>query len=168
MTTAIYPGTFDPITFGHIDIIERACSLFARVIVSIAQNPMKAPLFTIEERKEMISLATEHLPNVEVDAFEGLLVEYAKMRKAQAIIRGLRAVSDFEYELQMALMNRKLNEQVVTVFLMPHEQYVYLNSSIVREVASFGGDVSHLVPEHVHRKLKEKFARKGNKSVRRL
>ena len=168
MTTAIYPGTFDPITFGHIDIIERAISLFDRVIVAIAQNPAKQPLFTIEERKEMILDATRHLQNVEVDAFQGLLVEYARLRKARAVIRGLRAVSDFEYELQMALMNRKLNEEVVTVFLMPHEQYVYLNSTIVREVASFGGDVSHLVPELVNRKLKEKFSKNPNLGLQRL
>lgn len=168
MTTAIYPGTFDPITFGHIDILERAISLFDRVIVAIAQNPTKKPLFTIEERKEMIIQSTGHLANVEVDAFEGLLVDYARLRQARAIIRGLRAVSDFEYELQMALMNRKLNEEVVTVFLMPHEQYVYLNSTIVKEVASFGGDVSHLVPEVVLRKLNEKFSGNANSGVRRL
>jgi len=168
MTTAIYPGTFDPITFGHIDIIERAISLFDKVIVAIAQNPAKKPLFTIEERKEMILDATKHLQNVEVDAFQGLLVDYARLRQANAVIRGLRAVSDFEYELQMALMNRKLNEEVVTVFLMPHEQYVYLNSTIVREVASFGGDVSHLVPELVNRKLKEKFSQNPNLGLQRL
>ncbi len=167
-TTAIYPGTFDPITYGHIDIIERAISLFDRVIVAIAQNPLKKPLFSVEERKEMILDATRHLKNVEVDAFQGLLVEYARLRQAQAVIRGLRAVSDFEYELQMALMNRKLNEEVVTVFLMPHEQYVYLNSTIVREVASFGGDVSHLVPELVNRKLKEKFSQNPNLGLQRL
>jgi|Deesub1362B_J571_1020462.scaffolds.fasta_scaffold05677_2 pantetheine-phosphate adenylyltransferase len=168
MKTAIYPGTFDPVTYGHIDIIERACTLFDRVIVAIAQNPAKKPLFSVDERKEMILAATRNLKNVEVDAFEGLLVEYARLRKAQAIIRGLRAVSDFEYELQMALMNRNLNEDVVTVFLMPHEKYVYLNSSIVKEVASYGGDVSQLVPDFVLRKLREKFAGNANAGVKRL
>ena len=118
MKIAIYPGTFDPITNGHIDIAERAVTLFDKVIVTIAVNSAKKPLFSIEERKEMIRQAVSHLPNVEIDAFEGLLMEYAKMRKASAVIRGLRAISDFEYELQMALMNRKLAEEVVTVFLL--------------------------------------------------
>jgi len=157
MKTAIYPGTFDPITFGHIDILERTCALFDQVIVAIAQNPEKEPMFSVAERKKMIAKATENIHNIEVDSFEGLVVDYSLLKKATAIIRGLRAISDFEYELQMALMNRKLKEQVVTVFLMPHEQYIYLNSSIVKEVASFGGDVSNLVPDIVLQMLKDKI-----------
>lgn len=158
MQTAIYPGTFDPITYGHIDIIERACTLFHKVIVAIARNPAKNPLFSVAERREMILQATNGMRNVEVDSFEGLVVDYAQAKNAAAIIRGLRAVSDFEYELQMALMNRKIKDQVVTVFMMPHEQYIYLNSSIVKEVASFGGEVSHLVPPIVQQYLTEKFS----------
>ncbi len=164
---AIYPGTFDPITNGHIDIVDRARKMFDEVIISIAQNPDKKPLFSVEERKEMIRESIVSLENIEVDAFEGLLVQYASMRNAVAIIRGLRAISDFEYELQMAMMNRKLREKIATVFLMPHENYIYLNSSIVKEVAYFGEDISHLVPEIVVRKLKEKFSNNLN-SVRRI
>lgn len=161
MRTVIYPGTFDPVTNGHVDVIERAAGLFDRVIVAIAQNMQKTPLFSVEERKEMIIKSTMHLSNVEVDSFGGLLVDYALQRGAQAIIRGLRAVSDFEYELQMALMNRRLARDVVTVFLMPNEKYTYLNSSIVREVARCGGDVSSFVPAFVESKLKEKFTSHG-------
>ncbi len=167
MKIAIYPGTFDPITNGHIDIAERAVTLFDKVIVTIAVNSAKKPLFSIEERKEMIRQAVSHLPNVEIDAFEGLLMEYAKMRKASAVIRGLRAISDFEYELQMALMNRKLAEEVVTVFLMPNVKYTYLNSTIVKEVASFGGDISGLVPRVVAEKLSEKFRQNANFGVKK-
>ena len=164
---AIYPGTFDPITNGHIDVVDRANKMFDSVITSIAQNPVKNELFSVEERKEMISVATQSMENIEVDAFEGLLVEYASMRNAVAIIRGLRAISDFEYELQMAMMNRNLRENIATVFLMPHEKYIYLNSSIIKEVASFGEDISHLVPDIVVQKLKEKFQH-ISKSVRRI
>lgn len=164
---AIYPGTFDPITNGHIDIVDRATKMFDHVIISIAENPLKKPLFSVAERKEMITVATQSLENVEVDAFEGLLVEYASMRNAVAIIRGLRAISDFEYELQMAMMNRKLRDKIATVFLMPHEKYIYLNSSIIKEVASFGEDISHLVPEIVDHKLKSKF-QNNSSSVRRI
>lgn len=165
---AVYPGTFDPITLGHIDVLERACNLFDHVIVAIAVNSTKSPLFTVAERKEMIESATTDLRSIEVDAFEGLLAEYASLRNAVAILRGLRAVTDFEYELQMALMNRNLREKVATVFLMPHEKYVYLSSSIVREVASFGEDVSHLVPGIVAKKLKQKFASGSDQTVRRV
>jgi pantetheine-phosphate adenylyltransferase len=155
--TVIYPGTFDPITNGHVDIIRRASTLFDRVIVAIAQNIRKHPMFNVEERREMILSSVAALENVEVDSFQGLLVDYAKDRKAHGIIRGLRAVSDFEYEFQMALMNRRLFEDVVTIFLMPHEKYTYLNSTVVKEVARCGGDVSSFVPELVATKLKEKF-----------
>ena len=157
MKLAIYPGTFDPITYGHIDIAERAVTLFDKVIITIAVNSSKKPLFSIEERKKMITESVSHLPNIEVDAFKGLLMDYAEKKKAAAVIRGLRAISDFEYELQMALMNRKLAEDVVTVFLMPNVKYTYLNSTIVKEVASFGGDISGLVPAGVERRLREKF-----------
>jgi len=159
MKIAIYPGTFDPITNGHVDIIKRATLLFDKVIVAIAQNLDKKPLFSVSERKEMIQQAVRELKGVEVDVFNGLLVDYARREGAQAVIRGLRAVSDFEYEFQMALMNRKLFEELVTVFLMPNEKYTYLNSSIVKELARFGGDISSFVPPFVASKLKEKFAK---------
>ncbi len=157
MKTVIYPGTFDPITYGHIDIIDRAAVLFDRVIVAIAQNIRKHPMFHVDERREMILASVASLGNVEVDSFQGLLVDYAKEKRAHGIIRGLRAVSDFEYEFQMALMNRRLFEDVVTIFLMPHEKYTYLNSTVVKEVARCGGDVSSFVPESVADKLREKF-----------
>jgi len=158
--TALYPGTFDPITNGHIDIIERASRLFDRIIVTVARNPAKSPLLTAEER---VFLIQQVLAEIEtkatllVETFEGLIVDFAKKHKASAIIRGLRAVSDFEYEFQMALMNRRLNQDVSTVFLMPHERYTYLNSTIVKEVASFGGDISNFVPPVVEMKLKKKL-----------
>ena len=158
MKTAIYPGTFDPITYGHLDVIERAAEIFEKVIVTIARNSAKEPLFTEEERIAMARDAVKKFKNVSVDCFEGLLVAYARKRKATAIVRGLRAVSDFEYEFQMALMNRKLDGKITTVFLMPHENYTYLNSSIVREIARFGGDISEFVPPGV-RKLTEKKVR---------
>jgi pantetheine-phosphate adenylyltransferase len=154
---AIYPGSFDPITFGHIDILERAAVLFDKVVIALAVNLDKKPLFTLEERREMIAEAVVHLPNVEVKENEGLMVDFARRLGAIALIRGLRAVSDFEFEFQMALMNRKLDARLITVFLMPHDSYTYLNSTIVREVARFGGDVSQFVPPGVARRLKEKF-----------
>jgi pantetheine-phosphate adenylyltransferase len=154
---AVYPGTFDPITFGHLDVIQRASELFDVVIVAVLENASKKPLFTKEERVEMIKESTQGLKNVEVDVFDGLLVEYAKQKGAIAIIRGLRAVSDFEYEFQMALMNRKISNGITTVFLMPHEKYTYLNSSIVRELARLHANVSDFVPPFVAQKLKEKF-----------
>lgn len=156
MRRAIYPGTFDPITFGHMDIIKRAVRLFDEVIVSVARDTQKKTLFTTEERMGMIEEVVE-IDGVYTDQFGGLLVEYAKSQGACALIRGLRAVSDFEYEFQMALVNRKLSEDLTTVFLMPHEQYTHLNSSIVREVASLGGDVSPYVPPVVMERLKNKF-----------
>jgi pantetheine-phosphate adenylyltransferase len=169
MRIAIYPGTFDPITNGHLDILERALKLFDKVIITIARNSAKNPLFSEEERLEMIRKSVRTLKGVEVDSFDGLLVEYAQAKKATAVVRGLRAISDFEYELQMALMNRKLNEGLVTVFLMPNEKYTYLNSSIVREIARHKGDVRDFVPRHVLERLTEKMhqektGRKGTKS----
>lgn len=154
---AIYPGSFDPVTFGHLDILERAAVLFDKVVIALAINPGKKPLFSLEERRDMILEATTHLPNVEIAETEGLMVDFARQIGAVALIRGLRAVSDFEYEFQMALMNRKLEPRLITVFLMPHDNYTYLNSTIVREVANFGGDVSQFVPPGVARRLKEKF-----------
>ncbi|MDZ7373017.1 MAG: pantetheine-phosphate adenylyltransferase [candidate division KSB1 bacterium] len=154
---AIYPGTFDPITNGHIDIVKRATLLFDQVIVAVTTNPAKSPLFTVSERLEMIRASLEGISNVVVDSFEGLLVDYARRVGAVAVIRGLRAVTDFEMEFQMALVNRKLYPELVTVFLMPNEKYTYLNSTIVKEVARFGGNVSCFVPEVVERKLKERF-----------
>jgi len=153
----IYPGTFDPITNGHIDIIERSILLFDKVIVAVTTNPAKSPLFDIDERIEMIESSVKMMRNVEVDSFDDLLVNYALKKQATAIIRGLRATSDFEFEFQMALVNRKLSNKLVTVFLMPNEKYTYLNSTIVKEVASFHGDVGRFVPSEINKKLIEKF-----------
>lgn len=158
--TAIYPGTFDPITNGHLDIIRRAVKIFDVVIVAIAGNRAKKPLFDIEERVEMAKKATEDIPNVEVDAFHSLIMDYCHQRKAVALIRGLRAVSDFEYEFQMALMNRKLGNDVESVFLMPKEKYTYLSSSLIKEIAAFGGNISCFVPVVVKEKLQEKYSEK--------
>jgi pantetheine-phosphate adenylyltransferase len=159
MPNAIVPGSFDPVTNGHLDIIERAAALFERVTVAIAVNSAKAPLFTMEERMEMIREVTKHLPNVEVDSFNGLLVEHAVSRGASVIVKGLRAVSDFEYELQMALMNRRQRPEVETVFMMTGTEYSYLSSSIVKEIARLGGSVEGLVPEHVGSRLRGKVGR---------
>lgn len=158
---AIYPGTFDPITNGHIDVIERACQMFDKVIVVIAINSRKQTLFNEAERLELTSASLSHISNVEVITHRGLTVELARKKKAIALIRGIRAVSDFEYEFQIALMNRKLEPNIYTVFMMPHEKYTYLNSTIIRELARYGQDVSEFVPEIVSIKLKEKF--KNNK-----
>lgn len=154
---AIYPGTFDPVTNGHLDIIERACELFEKIIITIAVNPGKDPLFTEQERKDMILKVTGHLKNVEVDSFKGLLVRYAEGKNAGVIIRGLRAISDFDYEFQLALTNKKLNPGINTVFMMPNEKYSYLNSSLVRELASYDANIKGFIPEYVLEKLKEKF-----------
>ena len=151
--TVIYPGSFDPITNGHLDVIERAAKLFDRVIVAVAVNSSKVPLFSKDQRQEQITEAVAALGNVEVDAFDGLLVDFARDQKAQAIIRGLRAVSDFEFEFQLALMNRKLEPEIETIFMMPHETYTFLSSKLVKEVAQLGGDVSAFVPPHVERAL---------------
>jgi pantetheine-phosphate adenylyltransferase len=154
---AIYPGTFDPITNGHLDVVSRAAELFDHIIVAVAVNGAKKPLFTVSERVEMMKEVLRKNKNVSVDNFAGLLVEYARDKKASAIVRGLRAVSDFEYEFQMALANRSLNPKITTVFLMPHEEYTYLNSSLVREIARFGGDVSRFVSPVVAARLARKF-----------
>jgi len=146
---AIYPGSFDPITLGHLDLIRRSSRLFERVIVAVLRNPNKRPLFTVEQRLEQIRLSTKHLPNVGVDSFDGLTVEYAQMQQAQVLLRGLRAVSDFEIELQMAHTNKTLSTQIETVFLATSNEYSFLSSSVVKEIARFGGSVDHLVPPHI-------------------
>ncbi len=146
---AIYPGSFDPITLGHLDIIQRGCKLFEGVIVAVLRNPNKSPLFTVQERVEQIRRCTEHLPNVEVDSFAGLTVEYARLRNAQVLLRGLRVLSDFEKELQMAHTNHTLWDEIETVFLATSNEYSFLSSSVVKEIARFGGSVDHLVPQQV-------------------
>ena len=158
MKTAIYPGTFDPITNGHLDIIERAVHLFDKIIVSVARNSDKGmTLFTEEERITLIRQSILDMPSVKVDSFDGLMVDHAVKHSAHAAIRGLRVLSDFEFEFKMALMNRSLNEEVSTVFLMPHAKYTYISSSMVREVASLSGDVSAYVPVHVDEALRKKY-----------
>lgn len=154
---ALYPGTFDPITNGHLDLINRGLCLFDKVIVTIAINPGKEPLFSLDERKEMILECYTEEDRVEVDTVSGLLVEYAAQRNARAIIRGLRAVSDFDYEFQLALMNRKLERSVESVFLMPGFRWIFISSSIVKDAASHGGNVGGLVPEHVEKMLIDKY-----------
>ncbi|NHC37076.1 pantetheine-phosphate adenylyltransferase [Scytonema millei] len=148
---AIYPGSFDPITLGHLDIIERGCQLFDRLVVAVLRNPNKTPMFTVQERLEQIRLTTRHLPNLEVDSFDGLTVNYAQMRQAKALIRGLRAISDFEAELQMAHINKTLSSEIETVFLATSNEYSFLSSSVVKEIAKFGGPIDHLVPPHIAR-----------------
>jgi len=159
MRKAIYPGSFDPLTNGHLDVIERATKLFDRVIVAVASNESKKPLFTLKERVDLVTRGVRHLPNVEVDSFDNLLVDYAERRGARAVVRGLRAISDFEFEFQLALMNRKLNENIETIFMMPKDTYTFLSSRIVKEIARLGGDVSSFVPAHVQTALKRKLAR---------
>lgn len=154
---AVYPGSFDPITNGHVNIVERALAIFDKVIVAVAHNPNKIPVFSVEERVEMIQIALKNDPRVKVAAFQGLLVNFVEEQGARVIIRGLRALSDFEYEFQMTLMNRKLNRKVDTIFLMTGFKWFYTSSKIIKEAASLGGSVRGLVPEIVHQKLKEKF-----------
>jgi pantetheine-phosphate adenylyltransferase len=156
--TVIYPGSFDPMTNGHLDVVQRAAKLFDRVIVAVALNDSKNPLFNLRERLDLVTHCVGHMPNVETDSFDGLLVEYVEKQSAQAIIRGLRAVSDFEFEFQLALMNRKLNERVETIFMMPKDTYTFLSSRIVKEIARLGGDVSAFVPPRVREALTARLA----------
>jgi pantetheine-phosphate adenylyltransferase len=159
LKTAIYPGSFDPITNGHLDVVCRAAALFDRVIVAVAENAEKHPLFTPQERETLVRAAVRGVKGVAVDRFEGLLVDYARHKKAVAIVRGLRAVSDFEYELQFALMNRKLAPQVETIFLAPKDEYTFVSSRMIKEIARLGGDVSRFVPREVVAALRRKLAR---------
>ena len=154
---AIYPGTFDPITNGHLSILTRALKIFDKLIIAILNNPQKAPLFTLEERISLIKKVLKDKPNIEIDSFDGLLVDYVVQKESNVIIRGLRALSDFEYEFQMALMNRKLNRDVQSIFLMTDYKWFYTSSTIIKEAASLGGDISGLVPPIICEKLKEKF-----------
>jgi pantetheine-phosphate adenylyltransferase len=153
MRTVIYPGSFDPLTNGHLDVIQRAAKLFDKVVVAVARNEKKKPLFTLAERVAMVEETVRAIPNVEADTFEGLLVNYVESRQGQAIVRGLRAVSDFEFEFQLALMNRKLNERVETIFMMPKDTYTFISSRIVKEIARLGGDVSSFVPGKIQTAL---------------
>jgi pantetheine-phosphate adenylyltransferase len=156
-TRAVYPGSFDPVTNGHIDLIQRSAALFDRVVVAILRNTEKIPLFTVEERTEMLEEAVRDLKNVSVTSFAGLLVDFVEQQGASVIIRGIRAVSDYEYELQMALMNRRLSNKVETVFMLPAESYSYLSSKLVKEIAQLGGSVHGLVPADVEKRLSNKF-----------
>ncbi|CCQ96598.1 phosphopantetheine adenylyltransferase [[Clostridium] ultunense Esp] len=157
MSIAVYPGSFDPVTFGHLDVVERGAKVFDRVIVAVLQNRSKSPLFTIEERVALLKKTTFHLPNVEVDSFNGLLIDYMHSKNAKAIIKGLRAVSDFEYEMQMALINKNLDPSIETFFMMTNTQYSFLSSSIVKEIAKYGAPVGDLVPKVVEEALRLKF-----------
>ncbi|WP_068780654.1 pantetheine-phosphate adenylyltransferase [Paenibacillus sp. GM2] len=154
---AVYPGSFDPITNGHMDIIQRASRQFDKLIVAVLNNLSKKPLFTVEERKELISTVTGHLPNVEVDSFRDLLVNYVDYRKADVIVRGIRSVTDFEYELQLASLNHQLNHNVETIFMMTNPKYSYLSSSVVKEIAYFKGDLGDLVPNEIEQALRKKY-----------
>lgn len=157
MRIAIYPGSFDPLTNGHLDVVQRAAKLFDRVIVAVAKNESKHALFSQAERVTLVKKAVAGLPNVETDSFDGLLVEYVASKNARAVVRGLRAVSDFEFEFQLALMNRKLDENIETIFMMPKDTYTFLSSRIVKEIARLGGDISQFVPTNVQAALKKKL-----------
>ena len=161
MKRAVYPGSFDPVTNGHLDIIERASRLFDEVIIAVAYNDEKSPLFSSAKRIELIGGVVSSMKNVKVAQFDGLLIDYARAQQATAIVRGLRAISDFEFEFQMALMNRKLNPEVETVFMMPREEYTYLSSRIVKEIARLGGNVGAFVPDSIAAALKERYAAVG-------
>jgi pantetheine-phosphate adenylyltransferase len=170
---AIYPGSFDPLTNGHLDLIERGSKIFDELVIAILRNSEKSPLFSVEERMEMLKDTTSHLENVSVDTFEGLLVDYVAKQNARAVLRGIRAISDYEYELQMALMNRNLSPNIETVFMMPADTYSYLSSRLVKEVFQLGGSVRGLVPELVEERLREKVNGKvtkmnGQSKVRKL
>ncbi|MBM3821840.1 MAG: pantetheine-phosphate adenylyltransferase [Verrucomicrobia bacterium] len=164
MRTAIYPGSFDPFTNGHLDVVQRAVKLFDRVIVAVAENESKSPFFSLAERQALVSASLAGLDRVEVDTFTGLLVDYARKRQSRAVIRGLRAVSDFEFEFQLALMNRKLAEDIETIFMMPKDTYTFLSSRMVKEIARLGGDISAFVPGPVRTALNKKLGRKVRKS----
>lgn len=159
MNIAVYPGSFDPVTNGHIDVIKRALKIFDKIIVTVGDNPEKQPTFTTQERIDMIKESTKDLKNLEIDSFSGLLLDYVKGKNSKIIIRGLRAVSDFDFEFQRALMNRVVDDEIETIFIMTKEHYVYLNSSIVKEMAMFDGKVNGLVPKIVEKKLREKFSK---------
>ena len=156
---AIYPGTFDPVTYGHIDLIKRACRIFSEVVISVAHNPQKSPLFTVKERVDFLKEATSGIPGVVIDDFDGLVIDYAHKKGISTLIRGLRMISDFEYEFQMALTNRKLAPDVETIFLMPQEGYSYLSAKLLKEAVSLGADISCFVPDFVYQTLKKKLKR---------
>ncbi len=153
--TAIYPGTFDPVTYGHIDIIKRATKIFDKIIVAVANNAGKKPLFSVSQREEMLKKATSTLKNVKIESFDELVVDYVSRKKTNVVIRGMRMISDFEYEFQMALTNRKLNDKIETIFMMPKESYSFLSSKLIKEIALLGADLSEFVPLHVEKKLKQ-------------
>lgn len=158
---AVYAGTFDPVTYGHVDLVQRGRRVFDRLILAVAESGEKTPLFTLEERVEILKEAVKDMPGVEVDSFSGLLVDYMRSRGVRVVLRGLRAVSDFEYEFQIALTNRKLNEEVETIFMMPKEEYSYISSRILKEIVRLGGDVKDFVPPFVQKKLEEKLRGKN-------
>lgn len=162
MRKAIYPGTFDPVTYGHLDLIKRGSKIFDELIVAVGHNPLKKPLFTIKERINMISRHTKEISNVKVDSFEGMLVDYMSEMQINVILRGIRTVSDFEYEFQMALTNRVLKNDIETVFIMTSQEYSFLNSSLIKEAVSLGGNISMFVPSEVEKLLQQKFIHKEN------
>ena len=159
MKIAICPGSFDPVTKGHVDILERSSKLFDKVIAVVLVNPTKTPTFTTEERVELIKRVTKHIPNVEVDSYTGLVADYAQLKNAHTLIKGLRAVTDFEYEFQQALINKKLNPELETLFMVTNQEYMYLSSTLVRQIAEFGGDIDMFVPEEIKDILKEKMVK---------
>ncbi len=154
---AVYPGSFDPLTYGHLDLIKRASQIFEQVIVVVGNNPQKKPVFSLEKRIELVKVAIKDFPNVCIDKFDGLIIDYVRDKNIKIVIRGLRAISDFEYEFQMALTNRKMDPEIETIFMMPDESYSYLSSKLIKEIASLGGDVSQFVPPFVEKELKHGY-----------